>query len=348
VLANDASIRGFKLGTHTLRKMAYLFAVFGIMLRYKVTGRRKTSGEYPLPVTAIQTLEDDALAKVGQHAAISNASLYYMGCLQQWHTSGVHKVHVWRDNKVSEWKLIYFSVQQCPPNMDALSQTSKSLADLATWYVSEELKIIPTHNDYHRALKVACDRRSSQSSCEEELKNILQALPASLVGKANKYLRLTLDKVYKEALNSIGASTTRIASSAIVIHTNTTSTTATALNGPAGDTEVASEVSESAGAGSLLPARPRMEQCVTPTTPAMAATTEVPTTAGMPSDASSPDPLDLDKQKKERCKRKQKQREGDNPGNFDEQKKAMEDCRAKRDRRELYRLCQAASTFVPG
>ncbi len=175
VLANDPSIKGFKLGTHTLRKTAYLFAVFGIMLRYEVTGRASTTGD--LKVTAIQSLEGDALAKAGRHASTENASLYYMGALQQWQSSGVHKPRVWRTHKVSEWKSIFISVNACPPNMDAPSQTDMSLAELATWYVKQELKIMPTHNDYRRSLNVLAPWRPANRI----LKNCRNFLAVSLL-----------------------------------------------------------------------------------------------------------------------------------------------------------------------
>ena len=301
------------------------------MLRYELTGRRKTSGEYPLPVTAIQTLEDDALAKAGRHAAITNASLYYMGCLQQWHISGVHKVRLWRDNKVSEWQSIYISVQQCPPNIDPLSQTDKSLAALATWYVKEELKIIPTHNEFRRSLKVACESQVSKSSCEEELRSILQALPAGLVGKANKFLRLSLDKAYQDALNSLGTSNIRAAPSSPVSNVVSSIVSNTDKDAQALNQKVT-------------------EPVTTATTPACAGTVPVTTDAVVQADAATltpnsatPAPIDMDRHKKERCKRKREQREGENPGNYEIEKKAITACS---DRRELYRLCSTAATTL--
>jgi hypothetical protein len=250
-----------------------------------------------------------------------------MGCLQQWHTSGVHKARVWRDNKVSEWQSIYIAVQQCPPNMDPLSQTDKSLAALATWYVKEELKIVPTHNDFRRSLKVACESQVSQSSCEEELRNILQALPAGLVGKANKFLRLSLDKAYQEALNSLGTSHTRAASSNPIGNVISTIVTNTGTN--------------VAALHQLAPERATVPVATTPAPAGTILETAVPT---MPRGATQT-PIDMDRHKKERCKRKREQREGENPGNYEMEKTAIAECK---DRRELYWLCSnAASTLSP-
>ncbi len=70
-------------------------------------------------------------------------------------------------------------------------------------------------------------------------------------------------------------------------------------------------------------------------------------TIGRVTIAATQDPLDMDKQKEERLKRKIAQREGDNPGDYEEEIKAMDACRAKRNRKELYELCVTASKLKP-
>ena len=364
VLANDPSIRGYRLGTHTLRKTAYLFAVFGIMLRYEVTGRRRTNIVGDLKTTMIQSLEDDALGKAGRHASMQNASLYYMDCLQKWHTIGVHKDRTWRKNKVSEWKSIFIATKQCPPNLDAPSQTNMSLTQLATWYVSQELKIIPTHNNYHRSLSVACDKPPNRSSCEE-LKNLLRALPPQLYAKASQCLRQTLDAVYQDGLNAIGttaAATT--ATTAITAATGTTSNTVMAINSMmaatttttttpatqlANNTTTAAETTAAGGAEATevvlaTTAAPTMTEAMllgmTTATPSMIATMTEPVLTG------NQDPLeDVDRQKRERNKRRREQREGNCPNNYDHEINAMNECRRKRNRQEIYSLCVAASAL---
>lgn len=234
VLGNDASIKGFKLGTHTLRKTAYLFAVFGIMLKYEVTGRRVTTGKPTLDY--IQSLEDDALAKAGRHVSMKNASLYYMSALEKWHTAGVHHDRAWRTNKVSEWKSIYAGTKTCPPNQDAVSQTDKTLAELAPWYVRHELNITPTHNNFQRTITVACHKPPNRSCCDD-LKRLLNALPPQLKVNAHKLLREALDQAHRDALNGIGRDVRQRQQAVVVVgQTGCTSTTGmshSASNSPA-------------------------------------------------------------------------------------------------------------------
>ncbi len=387
VLANDKSIQGFRLGTHTLRKTAYLFAVFGIMLRYEVTGRRITTGV--LKETAIQSLEDDALAKAGRHVAIANASLYNMGALQQWQSIGVHKDRLWRTNKVSEWKSIFIAETACPPNMDAPSQTDMSLAELATWYVKQELKLIRKHNDYRRSLDCACTKAPSQSY-SAELQDIFRSLPLEYQAKANICLRKALEQSYLEALNSIGQNAKNRAQNITIINNSSTSTSATprttieqvvangretAMTGGevtrtgGGPTSTATVKAASMVMGqdtstiatTMADVSTRMEQGITNlsgTSTADGATTTDgivthATTVTTTGDAQartgrvtilpSQDPLDMDKQKKERSKRKREQREGENPGDYEKERKTLDACRAKRNRKELYRLCVTSS-----
>jgi hypothetical protein len=212
------------------------------------------------------------------------------------------------------------------------SQTDKSLAALATWYVKEELKIIPTHNDFRRSLKVACESQVSQSSCEEELRNILQALPAGLVGKANKFLRLSLDKAYQDALNNVGTNNIRVASRNLVSN----------VIGPTNVSTIVSNTGTTAAA--LLPIVPAPGTVAVSTTTASPGSISVATAPAITMlTGASQVPVDVDRHKKEWCKRKREQREGENPGNYATEKKAIADCS---NWRELYRLCRDAASML--
>jgi hypothetical protein len=125
------------VGTHTLRKTGYMFAVFGIQYRYESTGRRRT--DVTQGNLKIQPLEDDALGKSARHKTLAHASVYMQNCLNKWESSGFHS-DLWCDNKVSAWKPIYYGAgNNVRRNDDPHSRTNLTLPELAGWYIETVL-----------------------------------------------------------------------------------------------------------------------------------------------------------------------------------------------------------------
>uniref|UniRef100_A0A7S1YFQ7 Uncharacterized protein n=1 Tax=Grammatophora oceanica TaxID=210454 RepID=A0A7S1YFQ7_9STRA len=158
----------FIVGTHTLRKTAYFFAVFGILYKYEVTGRRITGSM--ADSRHIQPLEDDALGKAARHKAIKNATLYFGAVLTRWEDLGFKTTEPsggeqWQHNKVSEWKGVFYGVGPVRGNEDVATQTTMPLVSLASWYVTTELDI-SIETEFGPAIVHACFKPPNRAASE--------------------------------------------------------------------------------------------------------------------------------------------------------------------------------------
>jgi hypothetical protein len=133
----DGKIR---VGTHTLRKTAYLFAVFGVMARYEGTGRHPTN-LHPNNLS-IHFMEMDTMLKGARHLDFNSASTYFSNAYSKWFEHGIHEVEEWRFHKVSPWKPCYYeSGAGDRINENLTTRTELNTQELAHWFVKEELGI---------------------------------------------------------------------------------------------------------------------------------------------------------------------------------------------------------------
>ncbi|KAL7570837.1 hypothetical protein ACA910_018905 [Epithemia clementina (nom. ined.)] len=162
------------IGTHTLRKTAYMMAVFGILYRYESTGRRRTNvAQHQLQ---LQPLEDDALSKSARHKCVKQATLYYQNCLNKWEDCGFHNSDLWPDYKVSPWMSVFYSSGDSNRrNENPKSRTTSSILDLAKWYVTESLGFSGGHT-WKEAYKAALGKQS-QNTPAEELRTLFHLFP---------------------------------------------------------------------------------------------------------------------------------------------------------------------------
>ena len=153
------------VGTHTLRKTGYMYAVFGILYRYESTGRRRT--DMAQPGLTIQPLEDDALNKSARHKSQKQAALYYQNCLSQWEDSGFHRPECWPEYKVSPWKSVFYSSGKFNrKNPNASTRTSKSVSELAKWYVKEALDCRSSF-DWQETYQLSLGRKGHETPFEK-------------------------------------------------------------------------------------------------------------------------------------------------------------------------------------
>jgi hypothetical protein len=167
------------IGTHTMRKTAYLFGVFGILYKYENTGRRATSGATGV---SVQCLEDDALTKAARHKSNSSASLYYESSVTAWHELGCHSHDMWAQHKVSEWKGIFYSEgRTCRANSNMKTRTSMDVGALSRWWVKEELKICSSSQEVGWVATLNHATKTSPNLNKiEEMRQILCSLPQGM------------------------------------------------------------------------------------------------------------------------------------------------------------------------
>ena len=168
------------VGTHTLRKTGYLFAVWGILYTYERQGRRPWSrwngGAERLP---IQPLEDDALAKAARHKDMNSAKVYYQDAVSRY--DDVTKPAVWAAECVSQWKAIFVATQAANYSSSLSTRTEKTLAELVPWYVQAELKLNTTEFDFYSAISHSCNLKTPQTLNEELMSFFYAHVPAQFL-----------------------------------------------------------------------------------------------------------------------------------------------------------------------
>lgn len=145
-----------RVGTHTMRKTAYLFAVFAVLSKYDAVGRNRHTSE---GTPRIQALEMDDIEKAARHGSHSNSALYFGSHSNLYEKVGPKTKH-WAYHKVSPWRSCYCgkskSKERYDGNEDWSTRTSMSLPQLADWFVSEELQVSVDLWDPVKALEIAC------------------------------------------------------------------------------------------------------------------------------------------------------------------------------------------------
>lgn len=129
------------MGTHTLRKTGYHFAVYGVLYKYDRTGRRDCSVR-DKDENMVQQMEDDAITKSARHKGQSCATIYFGIVMTNWTANGSHRPRVWAVQKVSEWQSIYLgSGQNYARNSDYPTQWTDSVYSLSHWFLQKELNV---------------------------------------------------------------------------------------------------------------------------------------------------------------------------------------------------------------
>ena len=144
-----------RVGTHTMRKTAYLFAVFAVLSKYDRLGRHVGDGP-----TKMQALELDDIEKAARHGSHSNSSLYFSSHTNKYEKVGPRTRH-WAFHKVSPWKSCFAGVSKdknrYEENEDWTTRTDMDICELSRWFVNEELGITAQNWDPIKALEVACN-----------------------------------------------------------------------------------------------------------------------------------------------------------------------------------------------
>ena len=172
-----------KVGTHTMRKTAYLFAVFGVLFKYD-DQKRKIRG-----TGGIEALEIDDIEKAARHGTHNNASLYFSNNSNKYERLGPH-TNQWPYHKVSPWRSIYYgrgkSKNSYEANQDLSSRTDTPINDLCHWFLREECGIAVNGWDPVAALNVACNLSKGRTgSVFDNLVELMRDnLPPSLYEQA--------------------------------------------------------------------------------------------------------------------------------------------------------------------
>jgi hypothetical protein len=134
----DLSKGESQLGTHTLRKSAYLFATFGTSIN-KFNGHSVSDGSSTVQRGCAEIQYANVL-KAARHTTVQNAILYFRDSSTKW--SAIQREQHPHLNKVGIWELIYIDDPKSFQSISAASHYyKKNIAVLVEYYMSIKYKI---------------------------------------------------------------------------------------------------------------------------------------------------------------------------------------------------------------
>lgn len=164
------------IGTHTLRKTAFLFAIFGILTQYDTTGRRPYD---PSSRADLQPLEDMALLNAARHHASTDTRMYYQDAMTRFGDMSFDE-DVRFENRVSPWMSIYASEEAHSVNNNLRTRTDLDVDRLAESYVKIELGIHLKDFTFSEVMRVALLLKKDRRGFREKLDEVRSRLPSDL------------------------------------------------------------------------------------------------------------------------------------------------------------------------
>jgi hypothetical protein len=154
------------VGTHSLRKTGFLFAIFGIQNRYHESGVRPFVQSNPKN----QPIEDVALLKSARHHAKTDTSTYHQDALTLY-ADYRRQPHLRDLNRVSGWESIWVANVDHRKNTDDTTSTDMNIIDVATFFVKKELGINITQTTFD-GIMVAAEAKGKKLSLEQEFEEL--------------------------------------------------------------------------------------------------------------------------------------------------------------------------------
>ena len=160
------------IGTHTLRKTGFLFAIFGVQTKYISTGMRPFSQT----TRTIDPIEDIALLKSARHKAKTDTSSYHIDALTLY-SDLQRQPTLLALNQVSSWEPIWVEDLDCRRNIDESTSTDMNIIDVAKFFVEKEVNINVINSTFNGILERALAKKIPLS-LEEEFAQLTMSLPA--------------------------------------------------------------------------------------------------------------------------------------------------------------------------
>lgn len=163
------------IGTHTLRKTGFLFAVFGTLTSYNMTGRRA-----PSSAPTIQPMDDSAICDAARHQHSTNPQAYYQDSMTRFVEYSMD-TPLAAENRVSPWLPNFVRMDTIRKTQSVERQYKGTVAELADDYVKKELGIDvnnvknATFEQLTRlALRTNLDSRTSEEKFRDISKDITE------------------------------------------------------------------------------------------------------------------------------------------------------------------------------
>ena len=188
-----------KVGTHTMRKTAYLFAVFSVLSKYDMQGRSvMRDGAY-----RIQPLEMDDIEKAARHGNHQSSAIYFAANSNKYERFGPSNDAQWPHHRVSPWKSVFYcaskSKDSYEANEDLTTRTDWPITKIAHWFLREELGVTTSGWDPIRAIELSCRLREKEDTAMERFSALLMShLPAALYRQAKALFHECCQEVEKQ------------------------------------------------------------------------------------------------------------------------------------------------------
>ena len=160
------------VGTHTLRKTGFLFAVFGTFTRYNKTGIHGTKSLLPM--------DDCAISSAARHEQNTDAKTYYQDAMTRYEEIQMDE-NLKEENELAPWKSNFVLCETTRKTLSLDSRYDKTLDKLADDYVARELLVDAGQVEFvtyeqliERALKWNTDNQTFKEKFDQlvEKKNL--------------------------------------------------------------------------------------------------------------------------------------------------------------------------------
>lgn len=159
------------VGTHSLRKTGFLFAIFGIQNQYIDSGKRP----FCQTTRKIQPIEDVALLKSARHHEKTDTSPYHQDALTLY-ADLKRQPNMLKLNKVSSWEPIWVEDVNFRRNMDESTSTDMNIVEVATFFVEKELRINVSKSSFDGII-LAATAQEKKVGMEEEFMQLTVDVP---------------------------------------------------------------------------------------------------------------------------------------------------------------------------
>ena len=179
------------LGTHTLRKTGYLFAVWGIATKYDSYRRIGKK-------IALTEVDYDSVLRAARHKTMTNASKYVLDACTLFELVQAERFQ--EDQKVSHWNamLVVQSTAASAVTIHSRVHQKESIAEQANWYYENDV-VLPDGLDFRAYYNESCKTMTKDSVTESALQNELKIM-AEKAGDASgveKIMKL-MDQLIRE------------------------------------------------------------------------------------------------------------------------------------------------------
>lgn len=188
------------VGTHTLRKTGFLFAVFGTLTRYKNTNIYDTKKKKLLP------MDDCAISSAARHDKKTDPQMYYLDAMTRYEECEMdEKLAI--ANYVAPWKSNFVHCDTTRTTLSLDSRYGKAIHHLADDYVARELLVDAEQAQfvtYAKLITHAFEKKIYNQTFKEKFERVVEKQNLTEEAKQELWL-LYLEECEANRLHFAGA-----------------------------------------------------------------------------------------------------------------------------------------------